>query len=224
MKINFVISRHINGTTVIQSSMENGNRIVLRHVDLIQDSKSTVLGTLVNRSLSQLHLIVHKRICADQITAVGIYMKRNIIGRAVKNICQILCQNIFSGGFRSCQKKVLSFQKSSDRHFQNIFSIKRNGRFYYSLCCLRCYFILFSEFLYSFYQFRGNLLFLQKFQFFHMHLLLESRKNPAIMNRIPSILYMIFISVLNLKYQIPVRRHRPHFLVHDHFQFIYRLT
>ena len=96
MKINFVIARDIDGTTIIQSCMENGNCIVLCHINLVEDSETTVFCTLIDSSFAKLNFIVHESVCAYQISAVCIYMKGNIVRGAVENICQVLCKDIFS--------------------------------------------------------------------------------------------------------------------------------
>ena len=96
MKINFVIARDIDGTAIIQSCMKNGNCIVLCHIDLVEDSETTVFCTLIDSSFAKLNFIVHESVCAYQISAVCIYVKGNIVCGTVENICQVLCKDIFS--------------------------------------------------------------------------------------------------------------------------------
>ena len=129
MKIDLVISRNINGTPIVQRCMKNRDCIIFCHIDLIKDSKSAIFCTPVNASLSKLYFIILKSVRTNQIPTVCIDVKRNIIRRPVKYICQIFCQNIFAGGFWSGQKQILSLQDPCNGHLQNIFSIKWNCRF-----------------------------------------------------------------------------------------------
>ena len=133
MQIDLVISRNINGTAVIQSGVKNGNRVVFRHIDLIKDSEASIFRTLVNTSLAELYLVVCERIRSDEICTVCIYMERNIVGGTVKYPGKIFSQDIFSRCLGSCEEKILPHQDSGNRHFQDFFSIKRNGRLHDSV-------------------------------------------------------------------------------------------
>ena len=133
MKIYFVISWHINGPAVIQCGMKYRNRIILRHIDLIQNTESAFLSTLVNASLTQLHLIIHESICSNQVTAVCIHMKGHVIHRSPENICQIFCQHILSRSLRSCQKQILLLQHRCHGHLQCFLPIKWQRRLYPSV-------------------------------------------------------------------------------------------
>jgi len=130
VQVDLIVSRHINGTAVVQCGMKHGNCIIFRHIDLIQNSKSAFLGALVYASLAKLHLIVLKGIGPDQVSAVGIDMERYVIHRTSENKCQILCQHIFPSCLGAGKKKILPFQYSSHSHFQGFLSIKWKGRFH----------------------------------------------------------------------------------------------
>ena len=47
-------------------SHEDRNRIVLCHIDLIQNTEATILGTLIDAALSEADFIVYKGIRSDQ--------------------------------------------------------------------------------------------------------------------------------------------------------------
>ena len=130
MKIDLIVSRHVNGAAVIQSSVKHRNRIIFRHVDLIQNTEAAFLCTLVNASLAQLHLVIHEGICSDQVAAVCVHMERHVIHRSSKNIRQVLCQNILTSCLRSCQKQILLLQHRCHGHLQGFFSIEGQRRFY----------------------------------------------------------------------------------------------
>ena len=86
-------------------------------------------------------------------------MERYVIDRAAKRIGQIFGQDIFSGGFRTCKEEIFPLQKTCDGHFQDLFSIERNGRSgNSSLYCL-IHAIVFPEFLDTVDQVFGNVLF-----------------------------------------------------------------
>ena len=159
MKINLIIPWHINGSSVIQSSMQHGNSIIFRHIDLIQDTKASMLGTSVNTTLPKFYLIVLKSIRTDQISAVSIHMKGYIVDGSAENISKILCQYIFASGLRSCEKKIFPLKKGSHGHFKGFFSIEMDRRLLHtpnSICSNR---VFFSEFQNLFDQVFGNSLF-----------------------------------------------------------------
>ena len=162
MKVYLVISRHIDGTAVVQCRMKHRNCVVFCHIDLVQDTESAIFCTAVDTSLAKLHFVVLKSIRSDQITTVGIYVKRYIVRRTVKNICQVLGTDILAGRCRSGQEQVLTLEDGCDRHLQDLLSIERYGRFRDPSCCFFLYRISLSEFFDSFYQFWRNILFLQK--------------------------------------------------------------
>ena len=128
MHIDPVISRYINTSSVVQCRMENRNRIILCHIDLVQDSESAILGAAVYTSLPKLYLIIYKSICADQIPAVCIYMKGYIINRSSEDPCKVFCQNILSCSLSSCKEKVFALEHRSNPHFQHFSSVKGHIR------------------------------------------------------------------------------------------------
>ena len=159
MKIDPVIARNINRAAMIQSCMKDRDCIVLRHVDLIQNTETAILGTLIDAALSEADFIVHKGIRPDQISAVCIDMEGYIIDRAAKSIGQIFCQDIFSCGLRARKKKIFPFQKSCNGHFQDLFSVERNGRSGNSGCSRFINAMIFSKFFDAADQVFGNVLF-----------------------------------------------------------------
>ena len=66
MKVDPVIARNINGAAIVQSCMKDRDRIVLCHIDLIQNTEATILGTLIDAALSEADFIVYKGIRSDQ--------------------------------------------------------------------------------------------------------------------------------------------------------------
>ena len=51
MKVDPVIARNINGAAIVQSCMKDRDRIVLCHIDLIQNTEATILGTLIDAAM-----------------------------------------------------------------------------------------------------------------------------------------------------------------------------
>ena len=92
--------------------MENGNRVVFCHVDLIQYPEAAVLGALVNASLAQLYLVIPESVRPDQLRAAGVHMKRYIICGPSEYIRQILRQNILACRLGACQQKILPLQQA----------------------------------------------------------------------------------------------------------------
>ncbi len=79
MKIDPVISRNINRTAIVQSCMKDRDRIIFCHIDLIQNTKSTVFGTLIDAAFSEADFIIYKGIRSDQISAVCVDMERYML-------------------------------------------------------------------------------------------------------------------------------------------------
>ena len=123
------------------------------------NTEATILGTLIDAALSEADFIVYKGIRSDQVSAVCIDMERYIINRAAKSICQIFCQDIFSRGLWACKKKIFSFQKSCNGHFQDFFSVERYRRSGNSGCSPLINVIIFSKLLDTVDQAFGNALF-----------------------------------------------------------------
>ena len=65
MKVDPVIARNINGAAIVQSCMKDRDRIVLCHIDLIQNTEATILGTLIDAPFSEADFIVYKGIRSD---------------------------------------------------------------------------------------------------------------------------------------------------------------
>ena len=89
------ISRYINASSMIQCGMKHGYRVILCHINLIENTKTAVLCTFVNRSLSKLNFIIFKSICTYQCCTVCIHMKGNIIGWSSKHPGKCLAEDIF---------------------------------------------------------------------------------------------------------------------------------
>ena len=160
MKLNPLISRHIDHPPIVEGSMEHTGCIIFRHIDLIEDTKSAFFRTAVHTSLSKLHFIVSEGIRSDQGTAVRIYIKGNIVGRSSKHPCQVFRQNIFTRCLAACEQQIGTLEQRRHGHLQNFFPIERNLRFRdpVSYCLVNR--ILFSECFHLPDEHRGYFLFL----------------------------------------------------------------
>ena len=128
MKRNFIVARHIDDTAVVERRVKNTDRIVFRHVDLIENTKAAFLGTAVNAALPECDLLVLERIGSDQLGTSRIYMEGNVVRRSSENVRQCLRQHIFSRCLFAGQQQIFALQKRGNRHLQNLFSKKRDFR------------------------------------------------------------------------------------------------
>ena len=295
MQINLIVPGHVNTPSVIQRGMKNGDCIIFRHIDLIQNTESPILRTLIDTSLSQLHLVIHKSVRPDQFRTSCIYMEGNIVGRSSEDPGQILRQHIFSRSLGAGQQKIFSLQKSRYGHLQDFPSIKRHRRTNNPVSYLRIHTAASAKYFHRLYQFLLNALFFQKSQFFchntfpffrsylsitlfpstgtkfcfiHNLFIYPSKmfhfrntissflpdiitvsKETAInqlsdklfhnkyqvtviawyppfqkMRAVPGLSFFMYSLFLYFKQQIAVGRHRPHLLIHQHFQLIHRFS
>ena len=145
MKVDPVIARNINGATIVQSCMKDRDRIVLCHIDLIQNTEATILGTLIDAALSEADFIVYKGIRSDQVSAVCIDMERYIINRAAKSICQIFCQDIFPVAFGPARRRFSPSRSPAMAISRISFPVERYGRSGNSGCSPLINVIIFFE-------------------------------------------------------------------------------
>ena len=140
--------------------MKHTGCIIFCHIDLIEDTKSAFFRTAVHTSFSELYFIISEGVRSNQGTAVGIYIKRNIIGGSSKHPGQIFRQNIFTGSLSSCEQQIRPLEQRRHGHLQNFFPIERNLRFRdpVSYCLVNR--ILFSECFHLLDEHRGYFLFL----------------------------------------------------------------
>ena len=103
-----LVAGHIDGAAEIQHRVEDSQRLVLCHVDLIQHAKAAALSTAVDR--------------------VHIHMERDIPCRAAKGGGQILRQHIFAGGLAAGQQQVLAAEQGGQCLLPDVFSIVSKGR------------------------------------------------------------------------------------------------
>ena len=128
MKRNFIVARHIDDAAVVERGVKNTDRIVFRHVDLIENTKTAFLCTAVNAAFPECDLLVLERICSDQLGASCVYMEGNVVRRSSENIRQCLCQHVFSRCLLAGQQQIFALQQRGNCHLQNLFSEKRDFR------------------------------------------------------------------------------------------------
>ena len=123
-----LVAGHIDGAAEIQHRVEDSQRLVLCHVDLIQHAKAAALSTAVDRAGPEFDGTALKGVHADEGGRVHIHMERDIPCRAAKGGGQILRQHIFAGGLAAGQQQVLAAEQGGQCLLPDIFSIVSKGR------------------------------------------------------------------------------------------------
>ena len=110
-----LIARHINDPPEIQHTVQHRQRLILRHVDLIQYRKAAVPGRQPHRPRLEHHPAAVKAVCSDEIGGIHAHVKGNIPGRPAEEGRQILTKHILASGLGAGQQQILSCQQSRQR-------------------------------------------------------------------------------------------------------------
>ena len=84
--------------------MQHRQRFVPGHIDLVQDTEASLLGTLIDRTGTESYLTVLKSIRTYHQAGIHVNMKRNIPERPPESRRQILCQHVFAGRLGAYQE------------------------------------------------------------------------------------------------------------------------
>ena len=97
--------------------MEDGQRLVLRHVDLVQNTEAPVLGATADGARPELDLPVGKGVHAHQPRGVQIHMEGDVPGGAAKGCGQIFRQHVLASGLSPGEEQILPTQQCGDGLF-----------------------------------------------------------------------------------------------------------
>ena len=103
--------------------MEDGQRLVFRHIHLVQDAEAAHPRALAHRAFPEADLAPLQRIGADEGRRIHVDVHGNVPHRAAEQGGQILRQHVFAGGLGACEKQILSAQHRRRGGFPDVFSV-----------------------------------------------------------------------------------------------------
>ena len=109
-----VIPRDVQHPPEVQNGVEDGQCLVLRHVDLVQNAEAPVLGTLVNRPGPETDLPLREGVRPHQTGGVQIHMEGHVPGGAAKDCGQVFRQHVLASGLSPGEEQILSAEQRGD--------------------------------------------------------------------------------------------------------------
>ena len=103
--------------------MQNRQRLVFRHVDLVQNAEAAIARAEIDRAGTEGHLSVFKGIHADEACRVHIHMEGHIPAGARKDLRQIFREHIFARGLAAGEQQIFSAQNGGDSGLPDLFSV-----------------------------------------------------------------------------------------------------
>ena len=123
-----LVAGHVDGAAEVQHGVEDGQRLVFGHVDLVQHTKPAALGAAVDRAGPEFDRAALKRIHADEGGCVHVHMERDVPRRAAEGGGEVLGQHIFAGGLAACQQQVLAAEQRGQSLLPDVLAIISKGR------------------------------------------------------------------------------------------------
>ena len=108
--------------------MKHRDRVVFRHIDLIEHAEPTVLRRKRDGTAAQPHLAAGEGVGADEHTAVGIHMERGGEHRAREEPCKVVRKDVLARRLSACEQEILPLQQRGDRRIEHLFADKLHHR------------------------------------------------------------------------------------------------
>ena len=118
-----VIARQVDGPAMVERRVQHGQRLVFRHVDLVEHGKAAVLGAERNRAGAEDDLVTVKGIGAQQIGRVGADVKADVPARTAEGRREIFGKDVFAGGLRPGQQQVFPAQQGRQSRLPHVLTI-----------------------------------------------------------------------------------------------------
>ncbi|MPN02724.1 hypothetical protein SDC9_149940 [bioreactor metagenome] len=112
---NAVVTRHVNAAAEVQRGVEHGQRLVFRHIDLIQNAESSLQRAAGDGPMAQGDLASGEGIRPDQRGRVGVDIERHVPLGTAKQSGEVFRQIVLAGGLGAHQQQMLPAQKGRDR-------------------------------------------------------------------------------------------------------------
>ena len=118
-----VIAGDVDDPAEVQRRVQDRKRLVLRHIDLVQDAEAARLRALGDGPLAQDDLAAAEGVGADQGGRVGVQVEGDVPLRARKHRREVLGQDVFPGGLRADEKNILPGKERRQRLEPDLLSV-----------------------------------------------------------------------------------------------------
>ena len=108
--------------------MQDGQRLVFGHVDLVQNAEAAALGAAVDRAGAELDLSALEGVHADEGRRVHIDVERDVPRGASEGCGEVFGQHILAGGLAARQQQVFAAEQGGQRLFPHLSAVVDEGR------------------------------------------------------------------------------------------------
>ena len=117
------VAWYVDHAPMVQHGMEDGQSLVARHIDFIENAEAAVQRALIDGTWAKFHSSVFEGVCADHEGGVHIDMEGNIPARALKDRGQIFGQHVFACGLSPHEQQVFAAEQSRGSLLPDLASI-----------------------------------------------------------------------------------------------------
>ena len=148
VKLDALIAGNIDDAAEVQRGMQHRQRLVLRHVHLVQHAEAAQTGALADGALPEHHLAVLQGVRADQGRGVHVHIHGHIPVGTAEHGGKVLRQHVLAGGLGACQQQMLAAQQRRRRALPDLLAVVQKARHGNARLCLRRSGILAAEMTY----------------------------------------------------------------------------
>ena len=128
MQLQPLIARYIDDPPVIQHTVQHRQRLVLRHVDLVEHREAAVFTREVDRPRFEHDPTSIEAVRPDHRRRIHPHMEGHIPHRALKQRRQILAEDVLARRLRPRQQQISPAEKRRDRRLPDLPAIIRTLR------------------------------------------------------------------------------------------------
>ena len=126
--------------------MQYGQRLVFRHIDLVEHAEAAVLCAEVYRPRAEAHLAALEGIHTNEARGVHIHMEGNITRRTAEDLRKVFRQHVFARGLAAGEQQILPAQNGGDRRLPHVLSVIAIPRLRHAVRKLRGHRVLHAKF------------------------------------------------------------------------------
>ena len=128
MQLQPLIARHIDDPPVIQHTVQHRQRLVLRHVDLVEHREAAVFTREIDRPRLEHNSTPIEAVRPDHRRRIHPHMEGQVPHRALKQRRQVLAEDVLARRFRPRQQQILPAEKRRDRRLPDFPPVVRTLR------------------------------------------------------------------------------------------------
>ena len=108
--------------------MQDGQRLVFGHVDLVQNAEAAALGAAVDRAGAELDLSALEGVHADEGRRLHIAVERDVPRGASEGGGEVFGQHVLAGGLAARQQQVFAAEQGGQRLLPHLSAVVDEGR------------------------------------------------------------------------------------------------